>query len=43
MKQVNTLWAMIYGIMKENCSTDYSGSTPQDDMTEPLLNARRNG
>lgn len=43
MKQANTLWAMIYGIMKENCSTDYSGSTPQDDMMKRLLNARRNG
>lgn len=43
MKQANTLWAMIYSIMKENCSTDYSGATPQDDVMERLLSTRRGG
>jgi hypothetical protein len=41
MKQANTLWAMIYTIVRENCSTEYSGSTPQDDIMERLLTARR--
>ena len=40
---INTLWAMIYSIMKENCSTDYSGATPQDDVMERLLSTRRGG
>jgi hypothetical protein len=41
MKQANTLWAMIYTIVRENCSTEYTGSTPQDDIMERLLTARR--
>ena len=40
MKQANGLWSMIYSIVKENCSTDYSGATPQDDIMERLLSVR---
>lgn len=40
MKQANSLWSMIYSIVKENCSTDYSGATPQDDIMERLLSVR---
>ena len=41
MKQTNHLWADIYQIVRENCSSDYRGSNPQDDMMERLLTARR--
>lgn len=41
MKQANSVWSMIYAIIKENCSTDYSGATPQDDMMERLLSYRK--
>ena len=41
MKQTNQLWYQIYQIVKENCLTDYNGNTPQDDVMERLLRARR--
>lgn len=41
MKQVNQLWYQIYQIVKENCSVDYQGSTPQDDVMERLLRTRK--
>lgn len=43
MKQVNQLWYQIYQIVKENCSVDYSGASPQDDVMERLLRARNGG
>ncbi|MBR5163387.1 MAG: terminase, partial [Schwartzia sp.] len=41
MKQVNQIWYQIYQIVKENCSVDYQGANPQDDVMERLLRARR--
>jgi hypothetical protein len=38
MKQVNQVW---YQIVKENCSVEWQGATPQDDVMERLLNTRR--
>ena len=40
MKQTSQLWYQIFQVVKENCLTDYSGSTPQDDVMERLLRAR---
>ena len=40
MKQVNTAWYQIYQIVKENCSVDFGGASPQDDVMERLLRAR---
>lgn len=31
----------IYQIVKENCATEYNGATPQDDVMERLLLARK--
>ncbi|MEA4973658.1 MAG: terminase [Candidatus Metalachnospira sp.] len=41
MKQVNQIWGLIFQIVKENCSVEYQGSTPQDSTMERLLRARR--
>ena len=41
MKQVNQTWFLIYQVVKENCSVEYSGSTPQDDVMERLLSIRK--
>jgi hypothetical protein len=43
MSQTNRLWYEIYQIVKENCATGYTGETPQDDVMERLLTARRGG
>lgn len=43
MKQVNQVWYQIYQIVKENCSVEWQGATPQDDVMERLLNTRRMG
>lgn len=40
MKQSNIAWMQIFQIVKDNCTTDYSGKTPQDDVMEMLLKAR---
>ena len=40
MKQASQLWYQIFQIVKENCLTDYGGSTPEDDVMERLLRAR---
>ena len=40
MKQVNQVWYQIFQIVKENCSTEFSGNTPQDDVMELLLRTR---
>ncbi len=39
MKQVNQIWYQIFQIVKENCSTEFSG-TPQEDVMEMLLRKR---
>lgn len=39
MSQTNRLWMEIYQIVKENCSSEYGGATPQDDVMERLLSA----
>ena len=41
MKQTNRLRGEIFAIVRENCSTEYKGSNPQDDVMERLLRARR--
>lgn len=41
MKQSNHAWYQIYQIVKENCASDYSGRSPQDDVMEKLLRARK--
>ena len=40
-KQANLLWYEIYDIVKQNCTEPFEGS-PQDDVMERLLRARRN-
>lgn len=41
MKQVNNLWYQIFQIVKENCSEEFMGATPQDDVMERLLRSRK--
>lgn len=41
MKQVNQVWFQIYQIVKDNCSCDYCGANPQDDLMKRLLKTRR--
>lgn len=41
MNQTNRLWNEIFQIVKENCTGEYSGANPQDDVMERLLTARR--
>lgn len=41
MKQVNQLWFQINQIVKENCTEQYQGRSPQDDVMERLLSVRR--
>lgn len=40
-KQANQSWYQIYQIVRENCSVEYTGATPQDDVMERLLRARK--
>ena len=40
MKQVNNLWCQIFQVVKENCTSDYSGATPNDDIMEKLLKSK---
>lgn len=40
MKQVNNLWYQIYQVVKENCTEQISGATPQDDAMERLLRTK---
>lgn len=37
MAQTNHLWDEIYQIVKDNCSGEYKGESPQDDIMERLL------
>lgn len=41
MKQVNQIWYQIFQVVRENCSTEFSGA-PMDDTMERLLTARQN-
>ena len=41
LKQVNQTWYQIFQIVKENCTSDYQGATPQDDIMERLLRTRK--
>lgn len=41
MKQVNQIWYQIFQVVKENCSVEWQGGTPQDDVMERLLKTRR--
>lgn len=41
MNQAVRHWNEIFQIVKENCSTDYGGPDPQDDVMERLLMARK--
>ena len=41
MAQTNRLWYEIFQIVKENCTADYTGANPQDDVMERLLTARK--
>ena len=41
MNQAVRLWNEIFQIVKENCSTTYGDATPQDDLMERLLRARK--
>jgi len=41
MNQAIRQWNEIYQIVKENCTVDYSGANPQDDLMERLLRARK--
>ena len=43
MKQANTAWYSIYQVVKENCTSELTGPTPQDDARERLLQARMAG
>ena len=43
MNQANAAWYQIHQVVKENCSVEYSGPTPQDDVMERLLRARSGG
>ena len=36
MKQANTAWYAIYQVVKENCMTELTGYTPQDDAMEKI-------
>ena len=41
MAQTNRLWMEIFQVVKENCASEYSGESPQDDLMEKLLMARK--
>ena len=43
MSQTNRQWYEIFQIVKDNCTSEYSGANPQDDVMERLLTARRGG
>jgi len=42
MKQANSQWSQIYQVVRENCAAAFEGRSPQDDVMEALLSARRN-
>ena len=40
-KDIFECWYQIYQIVKENCSVEYGGANPHDDLMERLLSARK--
>ena len=40
MKQANQQWNAIYQVVREHCTVDYTGASPQDSVMERLLRAR---
>ena len=40
-KQANQTWNQIFQIVRENCSVEYGGPTPHDDVMERLLRTRK--
>lgn len=40
MKLSNQIWYQIYSIVKDNCTSDFTGANPQDDLMERLLRTR---
>ena len=40
MNQAVRNWNEIYQIVKENCTVEYTGTNPQDDLMEKLLRSR---
>lgn len=41
LKQVNQCWYQIYQIVKDNCSVEYGGANPHDNLMERLLTAKK--
>lgn len=41
LKQVNQAWYQIYQIVKESCTSEYQGASPQDELMERLLNSKK--
>ena len=41
MKQVNQIWFQIYQVVRENCSVEFGSTSPQDNLMERLLSARK--
>ena len=41
LKQVNQCWFQIFQLVKENSTSDFSGTTPQDDLMERLLSGKQ--
>jgi hypothetical protein len=41
MTQAGRSWSEIYQIVRENCTGEYNGANPQDDVMERLLTARK--
>ena len=41
LKQVNQCWFQIYQIVRENCSVEYGGASPHDDLMERLLVSKK--
>ncbi len=41
MTQAGRTWSEIYQIVRENCTGEYNGSNPQDNVMERLLTARK--
>ena len=41
MTPANRPWSEIYQIVRENCTGEYNGANPQDDVMERLLRARK--
>jgi len=44
-KQASAIWYSIFQVVKENCSSEYTGANPQEDIMEQLLRTgrKRNG